>query len=225
MRRNHENLIFRTEEQVWRKEMEMKREKFPDPVTGKEEIRRKMRSTLRGLAPEKHAEASLEICRLAAALPAFREAKIVALFAPLPSEPDIHPLIEEAWAQSKRVAFPLMLQDGDSPRLEWHEVTAWDEIIVAGPFGIREPDPVRCPRIESESIQCAFVPGLAFDASGNRLGRGGGYYDSAIAAATGKIAWIGLMFACQEIPKVPRESHDQRLPEILTENGLLSPSS
>jgi len=198
----------------------MKREKFPDPIPAKEEIRRKMRAALRDFAPEKRAEASLEICRLAAALPAFREAKVVALFAPLPSEPDIHPLIEEAWAHGKRVAFPLMLREGDAPRLEWHEVTAWDEMIVAGPFGIREPDPVRCPRLEAKSIECAFVPGLAFDARGGRLGRGGGYYDLALAAIAGKTTWVGLMFACQEAPEIPHEPHDRSLGSILTENGL-----
>jgi 5-formyltetrahydrofolate cyclo-ligase len=198
----------------------MKREKLSGLVVAKEEIRKKMRATLRGLTLEFRAEASLEICRLGAALSSFREAKVVGFFAALPTEPDIRPLIEEAWAHGKRLVFPLMLREGESPRLEWHQVTCWEEMIVAGPFGIREPDPVCCPRVAGEEIGCLFVPGLAFDARGGRLGRGGGYYDSALAGKQPETAAVGLMFACQEMQEVPRESHDQTLGNILTEKGI-----
>jgi 5-formyltetrahydrofolate cyclo-ligase len=198
----------------------MKREKLSAPVAAKEEVRRKMRATLRSMAPEKRAQASLEMCRLAAALPVFFKAKTVALFAPLTSEPDIHPLIEEAWARDKRVVFPLMLRDGDVPSLQWHQVKSWDEMIVVGPFAIREPDPIRCPLIEAKALELVFVPGLAFDKGGLRLGRGGGYYDSALVKLPAKTARIGLMFACQQVPEVPREPHDEALKNILTEDGL-----
>jgi len=199
----------------------MKRENSNDPPPAKEEMRRKMRTILRALKPGKRAEASLEICRHAAALPAFRDARSVALFAPLPTEPDIHPLIEEAWARGRRVVFPLMLRIGDAPRLEWHEVTSWDEMIVAGPFGIREPDPVRCRRVGPDEIGCVLVPGLAFDARGGRLGRGGGYYDAALAEKAAGVAAIGLMFAAQEVAQVPREAHDRALHGVISEKGFL----
>ena len=200
----------------------MKRENLSTLAAAKENIRRQVRATLRGVAPEKCAQASLELCRLAAALPAFRKAKTIALFAPLPSEPDIHPLIEEAWARGKQVVFPLMLREDDAPSLQWHRVTSWDEMIVVGPFGIREPDPVRCCRVEVKTIELVFVPGLAFDKRGIRLGRGGGYYDSALAKFSAKTKPIGLMFACQQVPEVPREPHDHVLKNILTEDGFES---
>jgi 5-formyltetrahydrofolate cyclo-ligase len=172
--------------------------------------------------PARRAEASLVICKEAAALAAFRDAKTIALFAPLPTEPDIHPLIEEAWAQKKRVVLPRMFRDGDVPHLDWHAVTAWDEVIEPGPFGLREPDHLRCPRIEIAELDCVFVPGLAFDPRGLRLGRGGGYYDSFLARAPKKISRFGLMFACQRIEKLPREPHDQALPAIVTEDGVVA---
>jgi 5-formyltetrahydrofolate cyclo-ligase len=199
----------------------MKRENLSGLVVAKEEIRKKMQATLRGLTSEFRAEASLEICRLGAALSSFQEAKVVGFFAPLPTEPDIHPLIEEAWAHGKRLVFPLMLREGESPRLEWHQVTCWEEMIVAGPFGLREPDPVCCPRVAGEEIGCLFVPGLAFDTRGGRLGRGGGYYDSALAGKPAGTSSIGLMFGCQRLPEVPREPHDQTLENILTETGYI----
>jgi len=181
-----------------------------------------MRARLRELTPEFHAEASLVICQTAAGLPAFMQARCVALFAPLASEPDIHPLVEEAWAQGKRVALPLTIKQNGSPKLDWHEVTSWDDVVVPGPLGLREPDPLRCPRIAVTELECAFIPGLAFDDEGFRLGRGGGFYDYFLEHAPANMMRVGLMFSCQRVAQVPREAHDHALPGVMTEDGLFS---
>jgi 5-formyltetrahydrofolate cyclo-ligase len=191
-------------------------------AAAKEKLRREMRAHLRGMSPDLHAETSLVICQIAANLPAFLKSRCVALFAPLPSEPDVHPLIEEAWAQGKRVALPLMIKHGSVPELDWHEVTSWDDVVVPGPFGLREPDPLRCPRIPIAELDCVFVPGVAFDHEGFRLGRGGGFYDSFLSQAPATLPCIGLMFSLQKIPLVPREPHDQALRRVITEDGLVN---
>ncbi len=189
-------------------------------MSPKQTLRREIRTRLRALTPATHAEASLVICELAANLPAFSQSRCVALFAPLPSEPDIHPLIEEAWAEGKRVVLPLMIKQGPTPVLDWHEVTSWDDVIVPGPFGLREPEPLRCPRVPIAELDCVFVPGIAFDSQGHRLGRGGGFYDTFLAQAPATLPAIGLFFSAQKVPSVPREPHDQSLRTILTEDGL-----
>ena len=188
----------------------------------KEKLRLDMRARLRVMSPALHAEASLVICQMAANLPAFLKSRCVALFAPLPSEPDVHPLIEEAWAQGKRVVLPLMIKHGSVPELDWHEVTGWDDVVVPGPFGLREPDPLRCPRVPIADLDCVFVPGVAFDHEGFRLGRGGGFYDSFLSQAPATLPCIGLMFSLQKISPVPREPHDQSLRSVITEDGLVS---
>jgi len=187
----------------------------------KEALRREMRDQLRAMGPALRAEASLVICQTAASLPSFTSARCVALFAPLPSEPDVHPLIEEAWAQGKRVVLPLMIKHGTVPELDWHEVTSWDEVVVPGPFGLREPDPLRCTRVKTAEVDCAFVPGVAFDATGYRLGRGGGFYDSFLSRVPTTVPCIGLFFGVQKVESVPREAHDQRLGSVITEDGSL----
>jgi len=186
----------------------------------KEKLRREMRARLREMDPATHAEASLVICQVAANLPAFLKSRCVALFAPLPSEPDIHPLIEEAWAQGKRVVLPLMIKHGSIPELDWHEVTSWDDVVILGPFGLREPDPLRCPRVPQAELDCVFVPGMAFDEEGFRLGRGGGFYDRFLSTAT--MPSIGLFFERQKVERVPREAHDQRLRSVITEDALIT---
>ena len=190
--------------------------------SAKEKLRREMRARLREMSPALHAEASLVICQIAVNLPAFLKSRCVALFAPLPSEPDVHPLIEEAWAQRKRVVLPLMIKHGSVSELDWHEITSWDEVVVPGPFGLREPDPLRCPRVPIAELDCVFVPGVAFDHEGFRLGRGGGFYDSFLSQAPPTLPCIGLMFSLQKVTAVPREPHDQALRSVITEDGLIS---
>jgi len=189
--------------------------------SAKEKLRREIRDRLRGMSPALHAEASLVICQAAANLPAFLKSRCVALFAPLPSEPDIHPLIEEAWAQGKRVVLPLMIKQGSVLELDWHEITSWNDVVVPGPFGLREPDPLCCPRVPLTDLDCVFVPGVAFDHEGFRLGRGGGFYDSFLSLTPPALPCVGLMFSLQKVPLVPREPHDQSLRSVLTEDELI----
>ncbi len=123
-------------------------------------------------------------------------------------------------AQGKRVVLPLMIKHGTVPELDWHEVTRWDDVVVPGPFGLREPDPLRCARVKLAELDCAFVPGVAFDAESYRLGRGGGFYDSFLGRAPAALSCIGLFFSTQKVERVPREGHDQRLRSIITEDEL-----
>ncbi|MGV8997109.1 MAG: 5-formyltetrahydrofolate cyclo-ligase [Parvibaculaceae bacterium] len=92
------------------------------------------------------------------------------------------------------------------------------DILVPGPFGILEPKsdaPLVMPDI-------VIVPLLAFDASGHRLGYGGGYYDRSLAllrARNHAILAIGLAFAAQEVTHLAHEPNDQALDWIVTERG------
>ena len=67
-----------------------------------------------------------------------------------------------------------------------------------------------------------FVPLLAFDRRGRRLGYGGGYYDRTLAALRGAVA-IGCAFAAQELDEVPAGDYDARLAAIATERGIIVP--
>jgi 5-formyltetrahydrofolate cyclo-ligase len=105
--------------------------------------------------------------------------------------------------------------------LIWHAVANWEEVSHPGPFGLREPE-LHCPVVKKSELSCVFVPGLAFDARGMRLGRGGGFYDHFLGEAPPKLPRFGLMFARQRVERLPREPHDQALPAVITEDGILS---
>jgi 5-formyltetrahydrofolate cyclo-ligase len=67
-----------------------------------------------------------------------------------------------------------------------------------------------------------FVPGLAFDAEGYRLGQGGGHFDRTLAALRGQrdIVAIGVGYAVQRVARVPRAGHDERMDWLLSEAAL-----
>ncbi|MBM3608532.1 MAG: 5-formyltetrahydrofolate cyclo-ligase [Alphaproteobacteria bacterium] len=91
--------------------------------------------------------------------------------------------------------------------------------LIEGPMGLMEPS-----RYLPEAVpQMLFVPLAAFDRRGFRIGYGAGHYDVTLAhlRARGPAPAIGIAFACQEIPRVPEEVHDQPLDFVLTENELI----
>jgi 5-formyltetrahydrofolate cyclo-ligase len=87
----------------------------------------------------------------------------------------------------------------------------------AAVWGIREPLP-SAPALEPDVL---LVPLLAFDARGNRLGYGGGFYDRTIARARALrlVVTIGLAFDEQKVDAVPHAGYDQRLDWVLTPAG------
>jgi 5-formyltetrahydrofolate cyclo-ligase len=69
------------------------------------------------------------------------------------------------------------------------------------------------------------APLLAFDASGWRLGYGGGFYDRTLEErrAAGQLVAIGLAYAGQQVAAVPHDGLDARLDAVATEHGVLRP--
>jgi len=71
----------------------------------------------------------------------------------------------------------------------------------------------------------AIVPGVGFDFSGIRLGRGGGFYDRALAAlrAAGHVQVIGLAFECQIVPVLPHDPWDQGVDAVVSDRRIVRP--
>ena len=87
--------------------------------------------------------------------------------------------------------------------------------LAPGAFGIPEP---QGEAADPASIDLTLVPGAAFDKSGGRLGRGGGYYDRYLPLVRGLT--VGLAFECQMLETVPREAHDIGIQRVVTESAV-----
>ena len=135
----------------------------------------------------------------------------VAGFWPMRNEIDIRPALQRLHDRGQPLALPRTTPRGHA--LTFHGWMPGDDLLP-GPFGTMHPDgpPVR-PAI-------LLAPLLAFDATGARLGYGGGYYDRTLAALPGAIA-VGCAYASQQVARVPAGPHDARLNAIVTENGVI----
>lgn len=91
--------------------------------------------------------------------------------------------------------------------------------LSKGGFGIPEPEPDRCPLIQPDQLDLVFVPGLAFDNDGYRVGYGGGYYDKLLADLEPSALTVGVCYQFQLIDRCPREDHDRAVDRVITEQG------
>ncbi len=136
---------------------------------------------------------------------------IVSGFWPMEGEIDIRPLLAALHESGHTVLLPETPPRGQ-PLIfrRWHPGMA----MQPEPFGtVRPTGPVATPDI-------LFVPLLAFDRRGGRVGYGGGYYDRTLVALPGACA-IGCAFAAQEMDAVPTDEYDARLHAIATERGVI----
>jgi 5-formyltetrahydrofolate cyclo-ligase len=140
--------------------------------------------------------------------PAWCGASTVALFAPLPEEPDLLPLLGHP---TKRFVFPCL----QGSTLQWRAVSTADELHPAPHTQGRLKEPVRGEWVSLSSLDCLLVPGLAFTTCGRRLGRGGGYYDRTLAALSPHAIALGVCFSLQIVTTLPAEPHDQSVHDVL----------
>lgn len=138
----------------------------------------------------------------------------VAGYWPLGSELDSRPLLLWLLQQGAEVLLPRMLERDLPPLfLPWRPETP----LSPDAFGILAP-------AEGAPIAPALIlaPLLAFDRAGGRLGQGGGHYDRVLAALKPQgVLAVGLAYAGQELPAIPREPHDQTLDWVLTEREAI----
>lgn len=181
-------------------------------------LRREVRARISMLTPEQRAEASRKMFGRAVAWPVWREARTVLLTWSLPDELAATRLIEAALADGKRVALPGY--DAGSGGYVARRIEHPGSDLAAGKYGVREPRP-ECPDVPFAELDLLLVPGVAFDPAGNRLGRGGGFYDRMLALTTAAVS-CGVGFDEQIVSGVPVEPHDVKLHYVLTPAELFS---
>ncbi len=141
---------------------------------------------------------------------------IVGGYHALPDEADPALLLDALALRGYHIAFPRVAAK-DRP-LEYHRIPD-GEVLAKGAYGIHEPLD-HWPRAVPDLL---LVPLLAFDASGHRLGYGGGFYDrtlQALKAEKPMIRAVGIAYAGQQVDFLPRGRHDYPLDAVLTEQGL-----
>lgn len=183
----------------------------------KRELRRRMAEVLRSLEPRQRIAAAEAAGRAVVETAEFRWARVVAIYAARPDEPATGTLFEAVLDAGKRCVLPRCLAAGG---LAFACVERWGD-LRPGRYGLLEPPPEQ-PATALGDEDLVVLPGMAFDASGARLGRGSGYYDRTFRVADRQGPTLfGLAFACQLVERVPSGDHDRRVAAVASELGLL----
>ena len=153
----------------------------------------------------------------------WRRARWVFVYIAMSVEVDTTPIVTRAYREGREVAIP---------RIEGEEITFYryegrTRGLIPNQFGILEPDPQWLPvepRELAEGPLLILAPGLAFDRSLRRIGRGKGYYDRFLARARSgprECLVVGLALAEQVVEEVPAGSLDQSLDGLVTDRELI----
>lgn len=177
-------------------------------------LRKEMDTQRRLLNPEWIGEASRRITDALQSLEPFQSAHSIALYKAISGEVDLESLFPVCWETRKSTCIPVF-----NKQLRCYEMASINETtpFKTGNYGIQEP--VSPALVPTANIDLIVVPGVAFDPSGNRLGRGGGYYDRLLDGYSG--ITVAVAFDFQVIPEIPCDAHDIPVDYLVTEAKII----
>jgi len=170
-----------------------------DIIAQKKNVRREIKELKRSLSDEKIILDSGKIFSQVESLHEFKTSKIVLAYWSLPDEVSTHNFVLK-WATKKKMVLPIVVGE----TLELRGFNGLNGLVTSNSFGIQEPQAGEL--INPLDIDFAIIPGIAFDAKGNRLGRGKGFYDRILKQTSAYRVAVGFDF--QILEKIPVSSFD-----------------
>lgn len=183
----------------------------------KRELRREMGARRRAVSVAQAAVAGRAVAEALAGCEEYARARCVALYAALPDELPTEACCEALWARGVRTLLPRVAAGGRP--LDFRLVASFRE-LRPGRYGVAEP-PEDARPLPASRADLVLLPGVAFDARGHRLGRGGGHYDATFPPGAPAPPLFGLAYAFQLVEELPHGAHDRAVDAIVTERGLL----
>jgi len=180
----------------------------------KRHLRAAMQAQRRALSPGDRASAGAAVARVACAVPEFQRANRIAGYVALEDEMPTRAILDAVLASGRVLLLPRMAAAG----LEFAAVEELASLRPGG-FGVLEPV-ASSAALELGPGDLVFVPGVAFDRCGGRLGRGGGHYDHAFPRTLAAPVLIGLAFSFQLVEVVPMGPSDRRIELVVSEAGI-----
>ncbi|WP_405898275.1 5-formyltetrahydrofolate cyclo-ligase [Streptomyces sp. NBC_00727] len=187
-------------------------------MSAKALLRHELLAARRLLTDQDAERAAAVLARHALALPELGGARTVAAYVSVGREPGTRALLDALRARGVRVLLPVLLTDND---LDWAPYEGAEGLVKAG-RGLLEPAGERLGPDAVLEADAVLLPGLAVDARGMRLGRGGGSYDRVLArltAAGATPALVVLLYANEVAERVPAEPHDFPVHAVVTPQG------
>lgn len=182
----------------------------------KSNIRTQFLSNREALSPRDQKELSEKICTRILSSSLYRSSKCIGLYQAIGREVNLQAVCTDALNQNKQVYLPVIQPQKTMAfiRFDTHTHLARNRFNILEPAGEES--------ISIEALDILFVPLVAFDRTGTRLGRGQGYYDKALTPHKPKKI-IGVAYGFQYYPKdLPHDAWDAPLDAIITEEAIIS---
>jgi 5-formyltetrahydrofolate cyclo-ligase len=181
----------------------------------KQSIRQAMRRRRQALSAAERQAAAAAIEVAVRGFAPFWQADVILAYVASDGEVDTAWLLELAESAGRKLYLPRVR--GDRLEFAYYRPT---EALPVGRFGIPEPTGAPLRLTGHESI-VAFVPVVAWDAAGGRMGRGGGFYDRALRELRPAACVAGLAYGWQQHAALPLDPWDVRLDYVITERAVL----
>jgi 5-formyltetrahydrofolate cyclo-ligase len=183
----------------------------------KKTLRRILAECRAGLPARRAADMSALVQHNLIDTPCYADAASVVLYAATDNEVATDIVFAHAIASGRLVLYPRVVPDTHHLNLVRVETRA---DLQPGAFGILEPTGAEIARYADLERALICVPGVAFGPAGQRLGRGGGYYDRLITALAPQTVTAGLAYSFQVLDWLPESAGDRRLGLIVTESNV-----
>lgn len=188
-----------------------------DWVSRKASLRDELTQKRKALSPDQIDARGLKVQARFLATPYYQRARTVALYAPIRGEVPTRDILTAALGDGKVVCYPLSHVHGRI--LSFRAINSEGE-LEPGRLGVREPTSA-AELVPVDQIDLFVVPGLGFSDDGKRLGRGGGYYDATLRAASQRSRRVGLAFSEQIVKGLPTTEEDVDMDLVVTETETL----
>ncbi|GGY22669.1 5-formyltetrahydrofolate cyclo-ligase [Streptomyces djakartensis] len=168
-------------------------------------------------------ETSAALAGRALELPELARAGTVAAYVSVGSEPGTLALLDALRARGVRVLLPVLLADNDLDWGRYEGEGSLGRVRHGGRMALFEPTGERLGPDAVTTADAVLLPGLAVDARGMRLGRGGGSYDRVLARlerAGAHPALVVLLYDSEVVERVPEEPHDRPVHAVVTPSGV-----
>lgn len=186
----------------------------------KQQLRTSIRNDRRALSAAIKAEKDSRIVAQAVEFVLTNDISVATAFVPMPFEPGGADLPFALADEVQKLLLPrIATVDEGSPLMHFCEFDPRTEHLVPGPMGILEPLGPAFSGFPS-GIDLFFIPALAVDTAGARLGQGGGYYDTNLADLPSDAEVCAIVYAQEYLDHVPTEPWDLRVTSVLTEDGF-----
>jgi 5-formyltetrahydrofolate cyclo-ligase len=149
--------------------------------------------------------------------PPYIASSAVAIYSPVENEVSTELIREHALTTGKKLFYP---KSGGGTNFDMVRVQT-PAGLAPGRHGILEPTGDQIMTRQDHDGLVIFVPGLAFDLRGNRLGRGGGWYDRLLVGFNEGVRRVALAYEFQIKEELPAETWDCKVDHVITEGRII----